>query len=79
MSKFLKLTNIIFKTSDIHKILIQTNKYVIHVEGKKMDGFTLMIYGSGIGNFTSSSSIIEVCKTNDPTDYEIVSEWISRN
>jgi len=35
MSKFIKLTNILFNTNDIHKIVIQPNKYLIHIVGKK--------------------------------------------
>ncbi len=35
MSKFLKLTNFVLNTNDIHKIIIQPNKYCIHIASKK--------------------------------------------
>lgn len=45
MPKFLKLTNFLFNTNDIHKILIHPNKYYIHIVSKKIDGFHLSIGG----------------------------------
>jgi len=79
MSKFLKLTNFILNTNDIHRIVIQPNKYLIYVVGKKMDGFNWGIGGFGIGSISSYTFEIEVCKTNHSTDYKIVSDWIDKN
>ena len=79
MSKFLKLTNFVLNTNDIHKIVIQPNKYCIHVVGNKIDGFLWNISGFGVGNMYSYTSEIEVCKINHSTDYEIVTDWISQN
>ncbi len=79
MSRFLKLTNIILNTNDIHKIVIQPNKYCIHIESKKINGFNWGIGGSGVGIISSYASEIEVCETKHSIDYKIVSDWISKN
>jgi len=79
MSKFIKLTNLLLNTNDIHKIVIQPNKYYIHIVSKKKDGFNWGIGGFGLGNISSCTSEIEVCETKHSTDYKIVSDWISKN
>lgn len=79
MSKFLKLTNGLYNTNDIHKIIICPNKYFIHIVGKKLDGFNWKIGGFGMGNIYSHTYEIEVCETTHSTDYKIVTDWISRN
>jgi len=79
MSKFLKLTNLILNTNDIHRIVIHPNKYLIHVVGKKIDGFNWGIGGCGLGNIYSYTSEIEVCETNHSIDYKILSDWIDKN
>ena len=43
MSKFLKFTNFLLNTNDIHKIVIQPNKYCFHIVTKKMDGFNWVL------------------------------------
>jgi len=78
MSRFLKLTNIMVNTNDIHKIMISPNKYIIHIAGKKIDGFNWSIGGIGIGTISSYNSEIEVCETKHSVDYKIVSEWIGK-
>ena len=79
MSKFIKLTNFLLNTNDIHKIVIQPNKYYIHIVGKKIDGFNWGIGAFCLGNISSYTSEIEVCETKHLTDYKIVSDWISKN
>ena len=79
MSKFIKLTNFLLNTNDIHKIVIQPNKYYIHFVSKKIDGFNWSIGGFGIGTISSYSSEIEVCEKKHSTDYKIVTDWISKN
>jgi hypothetical protein len=76
MSRFLRLTNFLLNTNDIHQIVIQPNKYYIMV--KKIDGFNWSIAGFGMGWIHSSPSHIEVCETKQPVDYKIVSDWISK-
>ena len=78
MSRFLKLTNFIINTNDIHKIAIYPNKYHIHIVGKKLDGFHWGIGAFGLGSIYSYTSEIEVCETAHSTDYKIVSDWIHR-
>lgn len=79
MSKFLKFTNFILNTNDIHKIVIKPNKYYIHIMTKKMDGFNWGIGGFGLGNISSYNDEIEICETKYPTDYKILSDWIDKN
>ena len=79
MSKFLKLTNFLLNTNDIHKIVIKPNKYLFHIVSKKMDGFNWGIGGFGIGNISSYTYEFEVCETNHSTDYKIVTDWIGKN
>ena len=79
MSKFLKLTSFLLNTNDIHKIVIQPNKYYIHIVSKKIDGFNWGIGPFGVGNISSYTYEIEVCETKHSTDYKIVFDWISKN
>jgi hypothetical protein len=78
MSKFIKLTNFLFNVNDIHKIVIQPNKYYIHIISKQIDGYSWGLWGCGVGIFSSYTSEIEVCKTKHSTDYNSVSDWISK-
>ena len=78
MSKFIKFTNAIFNTNDIHKIVITPNKYIIHIVSKKLDGFQWTIGSFGIGNISSYIYEIEVCEIKHPTDYKIVLDWIDK-
>ncbi len=71
MSKFLKLSNFLVNTNDIHKIVIKPNKYIIHITSKKIFGF--------IPGFISSyTSEVEVCEKKHSNDYKIISDWISK-
>jgi hypothetical protein len=79
MSKFLRLTNFLFNTNDIHKIVIKPNKYYIHIVSKNIYGFYWGIGYFGLGNISSCTSEIEVCETNHSTDYKIVTDWIQTN
>ena len=79
MAKFIKLTNVLLNTNDIHKILILPNIYYIHIISKKLDGYIGLFSGFGLGKVTSYYDVIEVCEFNDSTDYKMVSEWINKN
>ena len=79
MSKFIKLTNYLINTNDIHRIIIQPNKYLIHVISKQRDGFSWGIGGFGLGNISTWNYEIVVCKTDHSIDYKIVSDWIDKN
>jgi len=78
MPKFIKLTNLMLNTNDIHKIVIKPNKYFIHIVGKKLDGFNWSIGAFGLGNISSYTSEIEICETKDSSDYKILSHWINK-
>ena len=79
MSKFIKFTNFLLNTNDIHQIVIKPNKYYFHIVSKKMEGFNWGIGGFGLGSISSYSYEIEVCETKHSTDYKIVTDWISKN
>ena len=79
MSKFIKLTNFILNTNDIHKIVIQPHKYYIHVVSKKINGFSWGIGGNGLGTIYSYTSEMEVCETKHTNYYKIISDWIRKN
>jgi hypothetical protein len=72
MSRFLKLTNYIFNTNDLHKIVIHPDKYRIHIINKKMEVFFIL----GTGAIQSDSFEFDVCKTTHSTDYDLVTDWI---
>jgi hypothetical protein len=78
MSKFLKLTNFLLNTNDIHKIVIHPNKYCIHIVSKQLDGFNISMVGFTIGKISSYMSEIEVCETKHSMDYKIISDWIHK-
>ena len=79
MSKFIKFTNFLLNTNDIHKIVIQPNKYCFHIVSKKKEGFSWVIGGFGIGNISSYTYEFDVCETNHSTDYKIAADWIDKN
>jgi len=78
MSKFIKLTNFLLNANDIHKIVIQPNKYFIHIVSKQINGFNCGLYGWSIGNINSYTFEIEVCKEKNSIDYKILSDWINK-
>ena len=73
MTNFIKLTSIIINTSHINKIEIKNNKYEIHLNNNKVEGF---IFFSN-GTIYSKNDIIEICKNKDSFDYSIITEWIN--
>ena len=72
MSRFIKLTNFLLHTNDIHTIVIQPTKYYIHIKHWSIGGV-------GLGYISPHTSEIEVCKTKHSIDYKIVSDWIRKN
>jgi hypothetical protein len=55
------------------------NKYSIHTLGKYSQGDGLLLFGCGGFNLKSYEERIEVCKENDPVNYQIISDWINRS
>ena len=81
MSKFMKLTNLVLNTNDIHKIIVYPDKYHIHIISKQIDGYGWGFswdFGVGFSSISSYTSEIELCKTKHSIDYKIVSDWISK-
>jgi len=79
MTKFIKLTNLIINTKYIQSIVIKPNKYYINVVSNKFDGSNWSNPIIGIGTISSYNSEIEVCETENSSDYKIVSDWIDKN
>jgi di/tricarboxylate transporter len=79
MSKFIRLTNFVLNTNDIHKIMIYPTKYCIHIVSKQMIGTTFTNFGFGPGFLCSHTAEVEICKTKHRTDYKIVTDWIDKN
>lgn len=78
MSRFIKLTNIVLNTDYVRKITIQPKIYTIHLVSRDIFGHTLLCFGSGYGMVSSNYGEVEVCETNHPTDYKIVTEWLNK-
>ena len=76
MSKFIKLTNYIINTNNIHGIQIKPNKYYIYIVGKSMRGNSWNFAGFGFGEISTYTSEIEICEKNHSIDYKILSDWI---
>jgi len=69
----------LLNTNDIHKIVINSNKYIIHIESKKFEGIFAFIIPFGGGRQMSHVEEIEVCEIKDPFNFKVVSEWIDKN
>lgn len=69
----------VLNTNYINRILIIPNKYKIYITNNEITGFQLFLTGSGCGIISSDDDKIVICKTKDPMDYKIVSEWIDKN
>ena len=80
MSRFIRLTSLLLNTNDIHKIVINANKYDIHITTKEITGNSWIISAMfGMGSISTNNYKIEVCQTKDPDDYKILSEWINKH
>ena len=80
MSMFIKLTNMLINSNNIHGILIQPNKYIIRIISKSIQGNSWSCGGFGLGTVSSlqDNYDMEVCETKNAIDYKIVSEWINK-
>jgi hypothetical protein len=78
MSRFIKLTNMILNTHCIHKIVIEPNKYNIHIITRDIVGNHWTISACGMGSISTNSYNIQVCETSQPIDYKILTDWISK-
>ena len=72
-NNFIRLSCLLINASQIDRIVIQNNKYLLHLKNAQVCGYMAFSFGA----ITSSSKeIVEVCKTKDAIDYEIISKWI---
>ena len=76
MSKFIKLKNLIININYIQTIVIKPNKYYINVVSNKFYGSTWSSPVIGVGNVSSYNSEIEVCESENSSDYKKISDWI---
>ena len=63
MSRLIKLSNIIINPININKIVIEPNKYLIHLINQRIDN--------------NNNSEIKVCREENPEDYKRISEWMN--
>lgn len=72
MTRFIKLTSRIVNTSHIKQIIIQNDKYCLHLNDQNINGSKF----GWSGYISSSDSKIEICKHTNITDYTIMNTWI---
>ena len=76
-SRFLKLSNIMLNVSTIDKIVIEPNKYFIHIAPQVIhSGF--LIYGSGWQSTNYTPEIMEICNTKHAADFYLIERWINK-
>jgi len=74
MPNFINFSSIIINTSKIKAIEMTNNKYIITLSTNTLDGF--MLFTSGY--FKSINDKVEICKTQHPEDYKILTDWINK-
>jgi hypothetical protein len=72
MSRFLRLTNLLFNVNQIRRIDIKPNEYKIHLIPSELSGFIFL----GSGTFQSAAETYTVSEKENETDYKMISEWI---
>ena len=72
--KFLRLTNMILNVNNINKISIKPNKYYINYSNN-INGGGFVFFYAGFWNIKSGNEL-EICKINDPNDYETITKLI---
>ena len=75
MSRFIKLKSMLINTSHITKIVKAENKYLISLTSNHFSGH--IIFGSGSIN-SNGVDDIEICKTENYTDYIIINEFYNK-
>jgi hypothetical protein len=75
MSKFIKLTDLIINKNFIHHIDLKKDKIIVHLMTNKTNGFFIF----GMGSTSSHHTKFEICKINDPNDYNIFTDWIDND
>ncbi len=70
-SRFLFLKDIILNKHYIHHIISSPEKYVIHMQ-QHLYGWSFL----GTGSMNSEHLRVEIKKSTDQEEYEIVSKWL---
>jgi hypothetical protein len=68
----------LLNTNDIHKIIIEPNKYCINVVSKDINGSGWHIGGTGLSSLYTNAYSIVIDESTEPDDYKKVSEWIDK-
>ena len=74
MNRFIKLTTISINVKYINNILITPNKYHIYLAANKFDGIVAVFTNSP----DSDLKKIVICEKENPKDYKIVYDWLSK-
>ena len=72
MKHFIKLTSLILNKSHIIAIIIQPNKYSIHMSNNRLYGELVLANGS----VSTEQNIIEICEQNNNRDYHIMKDLL---
>jgi hypothetical protein len=72
MSKFINLSSCLINKLHIVEIIKKPSKYSIYLTNSHFSG--AMFFASG--HMSSTNNIIEICETNNPQDYKIITNWI---
>ena len=76
MVRFLKFSFTIINISHIKQIVIQNDKYSVHLSDIHLQGSYNLLR---IGNLHSDNSKIDIIKKTHPIDYDIMTNWINNN
>jgi hypothetical protein len=76
MTRFLKLTSIIFNTNHIHRVTILPNQYEIHMMTYTSSATIFGVAGTGFGGKSDGVEKYIVSSNDHPTDYKKVSDWL---
>ena len=79
MTKFIKLAYRLINPRYIHKIYIYNNSYSISMHKETINGYNWSCFGYGVGTINSTNETLIICAVENPSDYKVVSEWISNN
>lgn len=68
----MNLSSIVINKLHITEIVKKPGKYFIYMNNSSMDGFCMF----ASGRISTTYNIIEICKTNNQSDYKVVRDWI---
>jgi hypothetical protein len=83
MPTFLKLSNRLININYIHQIILNPSKLILNhtflprqytiIMNKDISGFIFI----GIGSMSSIDNYIHICETNNPIDFQTITDWIN--